>query len=141
MKIRHITSCMAIGWLLAPAIALAQEEDGDLEATIRLMDKAEAQLPEAVTREIRLPTSVREDSAAVEASAKGLETANEARQNRGNGRDVAADARENAAADARDNASDMADIARENAENRSRANENRPDPPKRPDVPAPPNQQ
>lgn len=127
---------------LAGPQALAQDEDAELEeATIRLMGEAEAELPEAVTREIVLPERVKVDAAAVEQSARGLATANEARERRGQGQDVAAEARENAAAEARENASEMSELARENAENRSRGNENRPDPPGRPDTPNPPNGQ
>ncbi|MEX2496231.1 MAG: hypothetical protein WD448_09095 [Woeseia sp.] len=120
---------------------LAQEEEGDLEGTIRLMGHAEAELPDAVTKEITLPVHVVEDREAVDASAEGLATANEARQRRETGLGIAAEARENAAADARENAADMAEEARENAENRSRADEFRPETPEvpeRPEVPQPP---
>lgn len=137
------------GFAVAGIIALtffagtapAQDDEGDLEGTIRLMGQAEAELPEAVTKEIALPEHITVDHEAVEASADGLATANEARQRRETGLGVADEARENAAADARENAADMAEEARENAENRSRADEFRPDPPDvpdRPDVPRPP---
>ncbi len=128
--------------VFAAGTAFAQEEAGELEATIRLMTEAEAELPEAVTREIVLPANVTVDDVAVEASAKGLGKADDARQGgRERGQGVAAGARENASADARDNASDMAEAARENAENRSRANENRPERPERPETPNPNNGQ
>lgn len=128
--------------VFAAGTAFAQEEAGELEATIRLMSEAEAELPEAVTREIVLPANVTVDDVAVEASAKGLGKADDARQGgRERGQGVAAEARENASADARDNASDMAEAARENAENRSRANENRPERPERPETPNPNNGQ
>jgi len=141
MKMVHSLTVTGLVLLFTAGAVFAQEDEGDLEGTIRLMDEAEAELPEAVTREIVLPDNIDVDAAAVEASAQGLATANEARQNRGEGLSIADEARENAAADARENAADMAEEARENAENRSRADEFRPetpDVPDRPDVPTPP---
>ncbi len=141
MKMMHRLSVTGLALLFTAGAVFAQEDEGDLEGTIRLMGEAEAELPEAVTREIALPDIIDVDAAAVEASAEGLATANEARQNRGQELSVADEARENAAADARENAADMAEEARENAENRSRADEFRPetpDVPDRPDVPTPP---
>lgn len=141
MKMMHRLSVTGLALLFTAGAVFAQEDEGDLEGTIRLMGEAEAELPEAVTREIALPDTIDVDAAAVEASAEGLATANEARQNREQGLSVADEARENAAADARENAADMAEEARENAENRSRADEFRPetpDVPDRPDVPTPP---
>lgn len=141
MKMMHGLSVTGLALLFTAGAVFAQEDEGDLEGTIRLMGEAEAELPDAVTREIALPDNIDVDAAAVDASADGLATANEARQNRGQGLSVADEARENAAADARENATDMAEEARENAENRSRADEFRPetpDVPDRPDVPTPP---
>lgn len=132
MKLSKITTLTSMALLLATSNVLAQESDTsdtDLDATIRVMGAAEAELPEAVTKEIMLPAGVAEDSAAVEASAKGLATANEARLRREAGLQIADDARENAAAEAGENAADAADAARENAEGRSRADDNRPDTP------------
>lgn len=121
--------------LMSFGSAVAQDDEGDLEGTIRLMGKAEAELPEAVTREITLPGHIVEDHEAVAASAEGLSEANEARQRRESGLGIASDARESAAADAREHAADMAEEARENAENRSRVEEFRPETPDRPDLP------
>jgi hypothetical protein len=100
--------------------------DEDAEATIRLMGAAEVELPDAVTKEISLPESIAEDSAAVENAAHGLETANENRMRREEGLTTADEARERGA--------EMAEDAMENRENRGRSD----DLPERPDVPEPP---
>lgn len=148
MNTRLITALLALAFACFAGIADAQEDGDELEATIRLMGADEAELPEAVTREIVLPPNVSEDAAAVEAAAKGLDTANEARS-RGDegpgqgdrGQDIADEARSgNPGAEARENAADMAEAARENAENRSRGRDSRPDPPGPPELPDTPNQ-
>jgi len=109
--------------------ALAQDEDA--ETTIRLMGAAEAELPDAVTKEIALPESVPVDTAAVDNAAKGLATANENRARRENGLATADAASERGA--------EMADDASENRENRGRSEEHRPDdPPDPPDNPGRP---
>jgi hypothetical protein len=100
--------------------------DEDAEATIRLMGAAEVELPDAVTKEISLPESIAEDSAAVENAAHGLETANENRMRREEGLTTADEARQRGA--------EMAEDAMENRENRGRSD----DLPERPDVPEPP---
>ena len=104
----------------------AQDSNDDAEATIRLMGAAEAELPDAVTKEISLPVSVAEDSAAVENAATGLQTANENRMRREEGLTKADEAREMGA--------EMAEEAMENRENRGRSE----DLPERPDTPQPP---
>lgn len=124
-------------WLIASiamfgaAIALAQDEgagDEEEQTTIRLMGAADAELPDAVVKEIVLPENAA-DEAALNA-ADGLLKAEERHDRRENGL-ATADA-------ARDNASDMADDALDNVENRGRA-ENLPDGvpgrPEMPDVP------
>ena len=123
----------ATALLVSSGNAWAQDDtDGDeAETTIRLMGAAEAELPEAVTREIELPKSMREDSAAVDKARKGLEKANENRQRREHGLATAEAAREKGA--------EMADNARDNRENRGRSEDNRPDRPNGPpDNPGPP---
>jgi hypothetical protein len=100
--------------------------DEDAEATIRLMGAAEAELPDAVTKEISLPESKTEDSADVENPAQVLETANKNRLRREEGLTTADEARERGA--------EMAKDAMENRENRGRSD----DLPDRPDVPEPP---
>jgi hypothetical protein len=97
----------------------------DAEATIRLMGKAEAELPDAVTREIALPEHLlvtdREDQvAAVEKAEKGLAKADERNVNRDQGQDQAAAARERNA--------EMQEKAKEDRENRGRS-EGHPEPP------------
>lgn len=115
--------------LLSFSGAWAQETDeGDeAESTIRLMDAAEAELPDAVTKEITLPDAVGEDAAAVEKAARGLDKANEKAERREKGLNRADEAREQGA--------EMADEARDKRENRGRS-EDRPDPP---NPPKPPN--
>lgn len=108
--------------------AWTQDADDEAEATIRLMGAAEAELPDAVTKEISLPEALSEDSAAVENAAKGLESANQNRERREQGLSRADEAREYGA--------EMADEARDNRESRGRS-EDRPEPP---GPPGPPNQ-
>ena len=116
--------------LLSASMVLAEEDDANAtdpaEATIRLMGAAEAELPEAVTNEIKLPAAAIENSAAVENAARGLQKAQENRDRRENGLSRADEAREHGA--------EMAEEARQNRENRGRF-EDRPTPPDRPDPP------
>ena len=105
------------------------EEGEEAESTIRLMDEAEAELPDAVTKVISLPAAVSEESAAVEKAAKhlkGLEKANDRLERRENGLSKADDAR--------DRGAEMANEARDSRENRGRS-EDHPDPPKPPGPP------
>ena len=119
--------------LLSANVVLAQDDDASAtdpaEATIRLMDVAEAELPEVVTNEIKLPPAAVENSAAVDNAERGLETARENRDRRENGLSRAEEAREHGA--------EMAEEARQNRENRGRF-EDRPTPPGPPDRPTPP---
>jgi len=110
------------------SVAAAEDSDGsdDMEATMRLMGNAEAELPDAVTKPITLPDAVLDkdpQSPAVDASADGLKKANENPRRQEDGLQRANDARENAA--------DLADQAHENQENRGRS-EDRPGPPNGP---------
>jgi len=131
MNRKHIFSITGLALMLAAGNALAQAGDGDLDGTIRLMGHAEAELPDAVTKEITLPDDVGEDSEAVEASADGLATANEARLRREEGLTTADEARESSA--------DFVEAAQENRENRGRSSDNIPDDlPDRPEPPTPP---
>lgn len=129
------------GCVLGPG-AVAQEPTGDavpdeepvseeLELTMKLMP-AGAELPDAVTKTIQLPPAA--SAQAAEASARGLSTANEAKQNRPDGLDTAADARERG----REFGDAMAEQARENREDAGRGNP--PTPPSGPpdDLPGPP---
>ena len=120
---KTIIFCAAL--LLSANIAWAQD-GGEAESTIRLMGAAEAELPDAVTKEITLPEAVAVDSAAVENAARGLDAAKENRQRREDGLLQADEARERGA--------DMADEAQDNRENRGRS-EDRPDPPVDPGPP------
>ena len=123
---KKVTLIFATTVLLASGSGWA---DDHAEATIRLMDKAEAELPDAVTRPIELPAHLRavklEDQvAAVEKAEKGLEKANERNEHRNNGQDQAADAREHAA--------EMQEKAKNNREQRGRSKDDRPTPPETP---------
>ena len=113
--------------LLVFSGAWAQDDgtDGDADATIRLMGAAEAELPDAVTKEIILPEDA-DDEAALNA-AEGLMKADERHALRENGLTIADEALENAA--------DMAGEASDNIENRGRAEDLPVDVPGRPDVP------
>jgi len=125
MNIKKMTICCT-ALLLSANVAWA--EDGDeAESTIRLMGAAEAQLPEAVTKQISLPAAVAEDSAAVEKAARGRDKANESRQRREKGQSQADEARERG--------SDRADEAHDNRENRGRSKD-RPEPPDNPGRPS-----
>ena len=100
----------------------------DAEATIRLMGKAEAELPDAVTKEIRLPEHLlaadpEDQVAEVEKAEKGLAKANERHARREQGQDQAAEARERNA--------EMKEQAKENRESRGRS-EDHPTPPETP---------
>jgi hypothetical protein len=110
------------------ALAEGSDDDDELDATMRLMDDAEAESPESITLKIVLPEHLMEGSVAAEKSAKGHKTANDAISERENGRE--------GAEQARDRASEMAEGAKENRENHGRS-EDRPKPPNRPDPPNP----
>jgi hypothetical protein len=139
MKTKITVLIFSLVLMFSMGIVLAEETDepDEMEATMRLMGNAEAELPDAVIKVIELPKHLRdEDSSkynptAVEASAKGLLTANENRSKH--------DDEPQQANDARDNAADMAGDAHDNRETRGRSGE-RPDPPGRPDNPGPPGQ-
>ena len=99
----------------------------DAEATIRLMGNAEAERPDAVTKQITLPEHLlletKDQVSAVEKAEKGLAKANERHARREQGQDRAAEAREHAA--------EMKEKAKENRENRGRS-EDHPTPPETP---------
>lgn len=119
--------------LLGFSGAWAQDDGtaGDADVTIRLMGAHEAELPNAVTKEIVLPGDA-DDEAALNA-AEGLAKADERHERRENGLSIADEARENAA--------DMAGDALDNVEDRGRAEDlpvDVPGRPDRPDVPQPP---
>jgi len=105
------------------------QDEGDNDATmatIRLMSNAEAELPDAVTKEIELPENLTEDSEAIASSARALATAN---QNRLEGNKGLAQAEE-----ARQRKAEMAESAQENRENQGRSDD-RPEPPDTPGGP------
>ena len=100
----------------------------DAEATIRLMGNAEAERPDAVTKQITLPEHLlletKDQVSAVEKAEKGLAKANERHARREQGQDQAAEAREHAA--------EMQEKAKNNREQRGRSKDDRPTPPETP---------
>ena len=97
----YFQTLLALAMLLGTGNALAQDADDEMEATMRLMGKAEAELPGVVTKEIKLPASLltrdpesaaienrlrREEGLrkAVEALTKGAEMSAEAKEDREN---------------------------------------------------------
>jgi len=100
----------------------------DAEATIRLMGVAEAELPDAVTKQITLPEHLlletEDQVAAVEKAEKGLAKANERNEHGNKGQERAAEAREHAA--------EMQEKAKENRKHRGRSKDDRPTPPETP---------
>jgi len=128
MKLKTLTMTTAALLLTANVGWTADDPEGDAaESTIRLMGVAEAELPDAVTKEITLPAALADDSVAVEKAAKGLEKANENQQRRETGLKQADEARERGA--------EMAQEAKDNRDSRGRS-EDRPDPPPNPGPPS-----
>lgn len=125
MKIRNTVTVFGALLFLCSNPAWTQEEGNDdpTTATIRLMSNAEADLPDAVTKEIRLPENLAEDSKAAENAARGLSTANKNRLEGNRGLEKADEAQQRG--------SEMAEAAQENRENRGRSDE-RPEPPEKP---------
>lgn len=125
MKTRHTVTIFGALLFLCSNPAWTQEEAGDdpTTATIRLMSNAEADLPDAVIKEIKLPENLAEDSEAAKNAARGLATANQNRLEGNQGLEQAEEAQQRGA--------EMAETAQENRENQGRSDE-RPDPPDRP---------
>ena len=128
MKTKRLTLVTLTAAALLLFSSAGWTADDDAEATIRLMGAAEADLPDAVTKQITIPTDLMQASEeaqqrAVEKSAKGLENANERVERREKNRLHADDARERSA--------EMSEKATEIRENKGRA-EDRPEPPKGP---------
>lgn len=125
MNTRHLVFYLAALFILTENTQ-AQEIDNDTaESTIRLMSVAEAELPDAVTKEIKLPESLAENALAYENAALGIESANQNRARREKGLSTAEEARQRSA--------ELTDEAMDNRETRGRS-EDRPEPP---DPPAP----
>ena len=124
MKFRQTITLFGVAVVLFSSPAWTQESGNDetISATIRLMSNAEAELPDAVTKKIKLPESLTDDSEAVANSTRGLETAN---QNRLDGNDGLERAEE-----AQHHGAEMAESAQENRENQGRA-DNQPELPDR----------
>ncbi len=123
----------AVALMSVSAGAWAADDDG-AEATIRLMGTAEAEMPDAVTKQISLPDHLlldgKDQRAAVD-KAKGQDKANERLENEKRNEGLAK------AENAREQGAEMSEKAKEARENRGRS-EDRPEPPGRPDDPGRP---
>ncbi len=128
MKPGHSSILLAAAALLAAGPAWTQDDTDDdpTRATIRLMGDAEAELPAAVFKEIKLPETLKEDAAAASEAAKGLETANRNRLEGNRGLSQAEAAHEKA--------KELANSAQDNREIRGRSGD-RPEPPDPPQGP------
>ena len=118
--------CLLVSVSIVHAQDVDTEAEDPAETTIRLMGVAEAELPEAVTKEIKLPPAAIENSAAIKNAERGLATADENRDRRENGLSRADEAREHGEA--------IADEAAQIRENRGRSDD-RPSPPEPPNGP------
>lgn len=137
MKNRTFSIVIGLALILGMGNAMSQETDSndedEMDATMRLMSKAEAELPDAVTKPITLPDAVlmhNSESPAIAASHHGMTTATTNKKLRGEDGLTKAD-------EARNRASEMSDQAQNNRETRGRS-EDRPEPPPRPEIPGPP---
>lgn len=121
----------ACGTAAAQVESVDESIEEELELTMTLMPEG-ADRPDVITKSIELPPAA--SSRGAEASEKGRETANGARQNRQAGFDTASEARERG----REFGEAMAEQARENREDAGRGNA--PDEPPGPpdDIPGPP---
>ena len=125
---------VGLALILSMGNAMSQETDGndedEMDVTMRLMGKAEAELPDAVIKPITLPDAVlkhNSESPAVAASEHGMIMANKLHGEEGLQK---ADA-------ARERASEMSNQAQNDRETHGRS-EDRPEPPPRPENPGPP---
>jgi len=126
MKARYAVSIATLMLLFSFSLALAEDsvDSGELDATMRLMDDAEADSSQAVTRPIELPDAA--SIIAVGKSENGLDAANAGGEN----------ALRNANEQARERAGAIVEAAKDNRESHARS-EDLPDPPNRPDPPNP----
>lgn len=125
MKTRQTFALLVATALLSSGLAWTQTNDDDdtATATIRLMNNAEAELPDAVTKTIALPQQMKADPEAAEKAEKGLQKANQNRLEGNEGLEQAEEARQRGA--------EMSESAQENREDRGRS-EDRPEPPESP---------
>lgn len=134
MKTNRLTivTLTAAALMLFSSVGWTADDDG--EATIRLMSTAEADEPEAVTKQLSIPTHLMQASEeaqqrAIEKSQKGLENAAERGEKKGF--EHAGSRGKERSEDARERGAEMSDKARENRESKSRS-EDRPEPPEGP---------
>jgi len=125
---RNLIILTSAALLLLSGTGVVWADDG-AEATIRLMGKSDDELPQAVTKDLKLPehlleVSEEEQVKAVEKAEKGLANAQNHRdEGRANG--------QNQAAESRAHGQEMAEQAKDNRENRGRS-EDPPGPPENP---------
>jgi len=125
---RNLIILTSAALLLLSGTGVVWADDG-AEATIRLMGKSDDELPQAVTKDLKLPehlleVSEEEQVKAVEKAEKGLANAQNHRDDgRANG--------QNQAAESRGRGQEMAEQAKDNRENRGRS-EDPPGPPENP---------
>ena len=122
MDIKYLVATAGVVFLLISGQAWSQDDPS--EATIRLMDRADAELPDAVTNNISLPEALPADAA--DEATDAIMNA-EARRAEGIAK----------AESALERIGDMLDTALENVEDRGRSDE-RPEPPIDPPPGGPP---
>jgi hypothetical protein len=133
MKTKRLTivTLAAAGLLLFSTAGWTAD---DAEATIRLMDVAEADEPTVVTKQLSIPEHLMQagleaQRRAVENSAKGLENAADRGEKKGFERTE--NRGQQRAEEAHERNSEMSEKANENRENKERS-EDRPEPPETP---------
>ena len=129
---RNLIILTSAALLLLSGTGVAWADDG-AEATIRLIGKSDAELPLAVTKELKLPEHLLDVSA--EEQVKAVENAEKGLANAQNHRDDGRAKGQNQAAESRGRGREMAEQAKENRENHGRSD----DPPGPPENPNPNN--
>ena len=132
MKTKRLTFVTLTAAALLLFSSAGWTADDDSEATIRLMGAAEAELPDAVTKQISIPEDLMQASddaiqRAKDNSLNGMNKAHERKERREKGQMQAEDARERNA--------EMSEKTKETREAKGRANDDRPEPPETPETP------
>jgi hypothetical protein len=125
---RNLIILTSAALLLLSGTGVVWADDG-AEATIRLMGKSDDELPQAVTKELKLPEHLLEVSAdeQVKAVEKATQKLNDAQAHRDEGRAKG----QNQAAESRGRGQEMAEQAKQDRENHGRS-EDPPGPPENP---------
>ena len=135
MKTKRLTFVTLTAAALLLFSSAGWTADDDAEATIRLMDTAEADESEAVTKVLAIPVHLMQEASQT-GQAKAIEKAenalkNAAEQGEKKGFDRVGMPGRGRTEDARDRNAEMSEKATENRENRGRS-EDRPEPPEGP---------